>query len=514
MRNVLNNPNTGTKSALVLLATKGEFGTIDSVLQEISESFSQLTKFGWRFKLLIVDDGTDESFLHLCSELCTNYGIQLRTTSGPRRGLGAALLFGFDLALQDPDISYVINLDADGQHDARQIGDILRGHITTQSDMTIGSRWTRGGRCYGLSPFRKALSRLSGFCLHLAGVPRDVKDATTSFRVYGRKAIELISRDLVGFDGFSFFGASVAIANRQDLKISEIPIHFRPRLAGHSNLKTKQIFTAARDLPAIYSVCQMVKRRQKDFFELPHNEAGPDHYNASRELELLSNTPTSTRIILDVLKPYLGQNVLEVGAGLGHITTMLCEDGHVVTALEPDTSLFQRIDTPQNANCLNTTLEDAVSQGLLAENIQYDSALYVNVLEHIAKDIDELATARSTIKDDGTIVIFVPALPALYGSMDAISSHYRRYRKKELLAVISAANMTAERIFYFDSIGIIPYWLAYKVLNQKTLGGSTVKLYDKIVIPTSMALSRMTKNKICGKNLIVIAKKALPPHAN
>ena len=68
MRNVLDDPNTSTKSALVLLATKGEFGTIDSVLQEVSESFSQLTKFGWRFNLLIVDDGTDESFLQLCNE--------------------------------------------------------------------------------------------------------------------------------------------------------------------------------------------------------------------------------------------------------------------------------------------------------------------------------------------------------------------------------------------------------------------------------------------------------------
>jgi len=508
------NPNIVSKKALVLLATMGEIGTIDSVLQEISESCSQLTKFGWNFNLLIVDDGVDESFSQLCNELCSNYGISLKITQGPRRGLGAALLFGFDLALQDPEVGYVINLDADGQHDARQIGDILRGHMTTQSDITIGSRWTRGGRCYGLSYFRKALSRLSGFCLHLAGVPRDVKDATTSFRVYGRKAIEQITRDLVGFNGFSFFGASIAIANRQGLKISEIPIHFRPRLAGHSNLKTKQIFTAARDLPAIHSVCQMAKRRQRDFFDLPHSDAGPDSYNASRELELLSNTPTSTRIILDVLKPYLGQNVLEVGAGLGHITTMLCEDGHVVTALEPDTSLFQRMDTPQNANCLNTTLEDAVSQGLLSQNIQYDSALYVNVLEHIAKDINEISTARSIIKDDGTVVIFVPALPRLYGSMDAISGHYRRYRKKELTAVVAAANMTVEKIFYFDSIGVLPYWLSYKVLNKKTLGGSTVKLYDKLVIPTSLALSRMTKNKIYGKNLIVIAKKALPPHAN
>ena len=132
----------------------------------------------------------------------------------------------------------------------------------------------------------------------------------------------------------------------------------------------------------------------------------------------------------------------------------------------------------------------------------------MNVLEHIENDIDELTIARSIIKDEGTIVVFVPALPRLYGSMDAISSHYRRYRRKELQAVIAAADMTVEKIFYFDSVGVLPYWLSYKVLNKKTLGGSTVKLYDKLVIPISLALSRVTKNKTYGKNLVVIAKKA------
>jgi hypothetical protein len=67
--------------------------------------------------------------------------------------------------------------------------------------------------------------------------------------------------------------------------------------------------------------------------------------------------------------------------------------------------------------------------------------------------------------------------------------------------------MTVEKIFYFDSVGVLPYWLSYKLLNKKTLGGSTVKLYDKLVIPISLAISRITKNKIYGKNLVVIAKK-------
>jgi len=495
------------KKALVLLATMGEVGTIDSVLQEIAESFSHLTNFGWQFELLVVDDGHEVYFSDLCNQLSIEYRLNLRIVKGPGRGLGAAMLYGFDLALQDSDIAFVINLDADGQHDARQIGDILRGHITTQSDITIGSRWTRGGRCYGLSFQRRLLSRLSGFCLHLVGVPRGVKDATTSFRVYGRKSLELISRDLVGFDGFSFFGASIAIAHNQGLKISEIPIHFRPRLAGNSNLKTKQIFTAARDLPAIHSICQMVKRREKNFYRTANGEMGPDQYSASRELELLSNTPKSTRIILDLLKPYLGPKVLEVGAGLGQITNFLSDDGYLVTALEPDTSLFHKMKRPITAICLNSTLENALLRGHFDELALFDSALYVNVLEHIENDIEEITIARRMIKEQGTIVIFVPALPRLYGSMDAISSHYRRYRKKELVAVMAAANLEVEKVFYFDSIGVLPYWISYKVLNQKTLGSSTVKLYDNLVIPMSLALSRLLRNKTYGKNLVIVAKK-------
>lgn len=251
----------------------------------------------------------------------------------------------------------------------------------------------------------------------------------------------------------------------------------------------------------------MVKRREKNFYRTANGEMGPDQYSASRELELLSNTPKSTRIILDLLKPYLGPKVLEVGAGLGQITNILSDDGYLVTALEPDTSLFHKMKRPITAICLNSTLENALLRGHFDELALFDSALYVNVLEHIENDIEEITIARRMIKEQGTIVIFVPALPRLYGSMDAISSHYRRYRKKELVAVMAAANLEVEKVFYFDSIGVLPYWISYKVLNQKTLGSSTVKLYDNLVIPMSLALSRLLRNKTYGKNLVIVAKK-------
>lgn len=488
------------RRGLVLLATMGEADTIESVLQEVAESTGQMERFHWQFDVLIVDDGGDPAFRESCERLGRGYGLSIAVIDGPRAGLGAAILRGFDSALADPGVEYVVNLDADGQHDARQIGDLLRAHVANDADITIGSRWTRGGRCYGLSPARRVLSRASAFVLHFAGVPRHVKDPTTSFRVYNRETVELIRRELVGFTGFSFFGAAVSVASARGLSVIETPIIFRPRLGGNSKLRASQVTRAVRDLPVIRSVSGMVARRERGFIRAAHGSASPDRYNASRELEVLSNTPMSTRIILDELSPHIGGRVVEVGAGLGLVTRQLVGRGRSVTALEPDPDLYSRIGAvPDGAVVHNTTLAG------LAGNDTFDTALYVNVLEHIADDAGELATVRGRLSPGGNVVIFVPAMPSLYGTMDEVSGHFRRYRRAELAEVLTRAGYEVELIRNFDAAGIVPYWLSYRVLRRATLGGTAVGLYDRVIIPVSRVISLLTGRRGPGKNLIAVA---------
>ena len=488
------------RRGLVLLATMSETDTIESVLQEVAESIGQLERFHWQFEVLVVDDGGDASFHELCERLGSSYGLSLQVVDGPRAGLGGAILHGFDVALSNPNIEYVVNLDADGQHDARQMGDLLRAHIAHDADITIGSRWTRGGRCYGLSPVRRVLSRASAFVLHFAGVPRHVKDPTTSFRVYDRATVELIRRELVGFAGFSFFGAAISIANARGLSVIETPIIFRPRLGGDSKLKLQQVTRAVRDLPVIRSVSGMVTRREKGFLGAAHGSASPEEYNASRELEVLSNTPVSTRIIVDELAPHVGANVVEVGAGLGLITEQLVRRGRTVTALEPDPRLFARIgERAGGATVHNSTLGELRSDGT------YDTVLYVNVLEHIGDDIAELVTARSRLSPGGNVVIFVPAMPSLYGTMDEVSGHFRRYRRAELTSVLERAGFTVDTMHNFDAAGIVPYWLSYRVMRRTTLDGAAVGLYDRVIIPVSSLVSRLSGRRGPGKNLIAVA---------
>lgn len=491
------------RRALVLLATMSETDTIESVLGEVAEATGQLSRLDWSFRVLIVDDGGSAEFHALCRRLGTAFGLDLDVVEGPRAGLGGAVLHGFAAALADESVEYVVNLDADGQHDARQMGDLLRAHIARGAGITIGSRWTRGGRCYGLSPARRVLSRASASALHAAGVPRHVKDPTTSFRVYGRGVVQAISRDITGFSGFSFFGAAVAVAHSRGYAVIETPIIFRPRLGGRSNLRAAQVRRAVRDLPEIASVAAMVRRREEGFLTAAHGSAGPSAYNASRELEVLSNTPVSTRIILDELLPHVGPRVLEVGAGLGLVTEQLVAAGRTVTALEPDPSLHERIGARgEGATVRNATL---VSSGLEGP---FDTVLYVNVLEHIEDDAAELAAARGILGTGGNIVIFVPAMPSLWGTMDAVSGHFRRYRRRELATVMHAAGLRPVVMRNFDPVGIAPYWLAYRVLRRRVLGGAAVGAYDKVIIPASRAVSRLTRGRGPGKNLIAVGSSA------
>jgi SAM-dependent methyltransferase len=495
---------TVNRTGRVLLATLNETATISAVLEEIAESIHILAQLGWNLSVLIIDDGNDPELLGVTDICARRFGISVEVVEGKRCGLGSAIIQGFERCLRDEEIEFVVNLDADGQHDGRQIGELLRMISSTDAGITIGSRWTRGGRCSGLTRTRRLLSRCSSIALRTVGVPWQIKDPTTSFRVYDRRTVEILSRELVGFNGFSFFGAAIATASAYGITVNESPIHFRPRMSGESNLSLGQTLNAIRDLPRIGAHSKMIKLREREFNP---SSASPQNYSAHRELELLASTPISTRIIVNTLSPHIGKSVLEVGSGLGLITQMLLDDGKTVTALEPDANLFAQFD--KNLRTLNSkgycmTLDEFVAE-FPFEN-SFDTILYVNVLEHIRDDIGELRTALSAMKEDAKIVIFVPASPRLYGTMDWISGHFRRYRMNELKSVAQIAGLQIIECRAFDPLGVFPYWMMYRVLKRRTLSVSSVSLYDKVIIPLSAAIPSSVIRRTGGKNLILVGQ--------
>ncbi|MEK7295012.1 MAG: glycosyltransferase [Actinomycetota bacterium] len=501
-------------SGAILLATLGESDAITPVLEEASEAITLLGRFGYNLSILIVDDSLNDEITKIARQCSQSWSIPITVIHGPSLGLGAAIAHGMFHATRQMGCDLVINLDADGQHDARQIPDLLRAHLSSEADITIGSRWARGGRSYGLSAIRKIVSRVSALALRTTSVPWHVKDPTTSFRIYSKDVVETCLRDTFGFNGFSFFGSIIAIAAADGRKVVEVPIHFRPRLAGKSKLRLGQVVQAVKDLLRVRTRAKMVSRRKSyDFFahhisSLQDLADGSDPYIATGILECLAADEKTAERIGRLYADDAGSTILEVGGGLGQNTNYLSSLERHVTVLEPDSelsaSLKKKFETSALVDVFHGDLHQYCNTTSIGQN--FDSAVYINVLEHINDDIAELGLVRLMLKEGGRVIIFVPALPSLYGTMDGQSAHFRRYSKRELIAVVHAAGLEVEKCEYFDPLGVFVYLVMYRILKISRLGTGGVFLYDKVLLPLSEGISRLTRNHIIGKNLIVIAR--------
>jgi SAM-dependent methyltransferase len=226
-----------------------------------------------------------------------------------------------------------------------------------------------------------------------------------------------------------------------------------------------------------------------------------------KDLEAMSFAQNYHKWILDEISPYLGNNVAEVGAGTGNFTEFLLGSNikHLV-AFEPSDNMFvllkKKYAKNSKVNTVNNFFEDLSMNYIDA----FDSVCYVNVLEHIKDDREALSHAYKTLRKNGHILIFVPALAFLYSNLDKKVGHYRRYSKIELINTVLSVGFSIEKVKYFDIAGIIPWYIAFVLLKQTTTEGN-VSMYDKVVVPIMRKIEHNI-TPIIGKNLILVGRKA------
>jgi SAM-dependent methyltransferase len=220
------------------------------------------------------------------------------------------------------------------------------------------------------------------------------------------------------------------------------------------------------------------------------------------------------RWIMEVLTPFLGRNVVEVGAGNGDFCGLLLAARPAsLTILEPSPNLYgrlknflPRIDSTGITEIHQSNFPDAVRAKKAPNNL--DTAVYINVLEHIEDDQTELKTAFCALSPGGRILIFVPALPSLMSPMDRDVGHFRRYTMRELKAKCSAAGFKIRLARYFDVLGIAPWWLKYRLLKSRTLGAGAVRTHDRWIVPISRAIENVVTPPL-GKNIILVGEKSV-----
>lgn len=207
------------------------------------------------------------------------------------------------------------------------------------------------------------------------------------------------------------------------------------------------------------------------------------------------------------IRPFVAGSVLEVGAGIGANTPYLVKDGDSGwVCLEPDASLLGRLDSTLRANKCNVSPE-AITGTLqdIQASRQFDTILYIDVLEHIEDDRGELESAASHLRPGGRIIVLAPAHQWLFSPFDAEIGHFRRYNRR-MMRQISPASLQLERLFYLDSVGLLLSAAIRLLLRQSMPTQSQLRVWDRFVIPTSRMLDQCLFNSV-GKSIVGILRR-------
>jgi SAM-dependent methyltransferase len=223
-------------------------------------------------------------------------------------------------------------------------------------------------------------------------------------------------------------------------------------------------------------------------------------YTGVENLEVMQDAVNYNRFLLDAVScraPRAGR-VLDFGAGGGQFAVPMSQLGFDVTALEPDDRLRARIAA---AGVRAIATPDELPDGSLA----YVYSL--NVLEHIDDDVAALRQLHAKLAPGGRLLIYVPAFPVLYTSMDRKVGHVRRYTRATLLAATDAAGFATERVAYVDSLGFFAT-LLFRALGDRggEINPRALRLYDRAIFPMSRLLD-FAAGRWIGKNLLLIARR-------
>lgn len=214
--------------------------------------------------------------------------------------------------------------------------------------------------------------------------------------------------------------------------------------------------------------------------------------------------------IIELIQPYIKDNILEIGAGSGNFTKSLLEwTGADVLSIEPmDTTSKLWM---QNYETWDAKFKRRVSLNKcfvteLEEFITADTIIYNNVLEHIKNDVDELKAASRHLTDDGHVVVYSPALPVLMSDFDRSIGHYHRYTKHSICRKVEQAGLEVVTFRYVDMLGVLLWFLKFKLFKSKTLGNKSVRLFDKFLVPVQKNIESLVIPPI-GKNVLCVARK-------
>lgn len=221
------------------------------------------------------------------------------------------------------------------------------------------------------------------------------------------------------------------------------------------------------------------------------------------ELELFHEAKNWKDYYYQMICRYLGEEVLEVGAGIGGTTKVLCRRSHSRwVCLEPDSALIQALKAEPDLPNVCEILQGSLAN-LSAEEC-FDAILYIDVLEHIEDDRAEVQRTVAHLKPGGFLIVLAPAHQWLFSPFDRSIGHYRRYNQS-MLRKLTPLGLTVTRLRYLDSVGLLAS-SSNQFLKQRMPTPGQIKLWDSWMVPVSKVIDPILRYEI-GKSVLGVWRK-------
>jgi dolichol-phosphate mannosyltransferase len=211
----------------VVLPTYNERENLEPVVAAILQSLPESL-------LLVVDDNSPDGTGQLADTLAaTEPRVQVLHRAA-KEGLGVAYRHGFRWALERPEIRVVVQMDADFSHDPADLPRLV-APLMSDTDLTLGTRYIRGGATVGWSWYRRLISR-AGTIFARTVLLLPYRDLTGGFKAWRRELLEAIRLRDANANGYGFQVEMTWWAHRRGAKIAQVPIIFHERAAGRSKM--------------------------------------------------------------------------------------------------------------------------------------------------------------------------------------------------------------------------------------------------------------------------------------
>jgi glycosyltransferase involved in cell wall biosynthesis len=445
-------------SILIPLYNEEEY--IQAVLDRVvAASLPKPAGSGGR-ELIVVDDGsTDGSREAVEQYISTHPGANIRLVRHERnRGKGAAVRTALGYATGQ----YSIIQDADLEYDPCEYTKILEPLLDGDADVVYGSRFMASGRRRVLY-FWHALANWTLTTLCNVAADLNLTDMGTCYKAFRTSLAQTIPlrSDRFGIEA----ELTIKFAKRR-ARIYETPITYR----GRTYEEGKKV--RARDgWFALGSILRFWL--SSDIY----TEHGPDI------LDALSSANHFNRWMADTVAPYLGAEVLEIGAGMGNLTRHLAHRRKRYIATDIDlehlSRLAAQLDHRPNVSTAVCNLTEA--QAFDPFRREMDSVVCLNVVEHTDDDGAALRNLFSCLKAGGRAVVLVPQGMGVYGTLDEALGHFRRYSRSELKSKMEAAGFRVEQIIDFNRVTYPGWALNGRVFKRRNFSRLQLWAFDRLV---------------------------------